>query len=71
MLRLDPNIFRADVPRGASVPAETTDGMVVTRLAVNGDGRSTLTAPAAAGGRGAAWRAACGAAARLRVTASR
>jgi hypothetical protein len=36
VLRLDHNIFRATVPRGFSVPAETTDGMVVTRLAVNG-----------------------------------
>ncbi len=31
LLRLDHNIFRATVPRGASVPAETTDGMIVTR----------------------------------------
>ncbi len=37
LLRLDHNIFRATVPRGFSVPAETTDGMVVTRLAVNGE----------------------------------
>ncbi|MAE76898.1 MAG: aminopeptidase [Planctomycetes bacterium] len=37
VLRLDHNIFRARVPRGSSVPAETTDGMVVTKLAVNGD----------------------------------
>ena len=36
LLRLDHNIFRATVPRGFSVPAETTDGMIVTRLAVNG-----------------------------------
>jgi len=36
LLRLDHNIFRATVPRGFSVPAETTDGMVVTRLVVNG-----------------------------------
>ncbi|MCA8971362.1 MAG: M1 family metallopeptidase [Planctomycetes bacterium] len=34
-LRLDHNIFRADVPRGSSVPAETTEGMVVTRIAVD------------------------------------
>lgn len=37
VLRLDHNIFRADVPRGSSVPAETTEGMVLTRLVVNGD----------------------------------
>ena len=36
VLRLDHNIFRARVPRGSSVPAETTDGMVVTRLVVDG-----------------------------------
>jgi hypothetical protein len=36
-LKLDHNIFRADVPRGSSVPAETTDGMVVTRITVNGE----------------------------------
>ena len=37
VLKLDHNIFRADVPRGSSRPAETTDGMVVTRITVNGD----------------------------------
>jgi hypothetical protein len=37
LLRLDHNIFRATVPRGSSVPAETTEGMVVTRLSVNGE----------------------------------
>jgi len=36
LLRLDHNIFRATVPRGSSVPAETTEGMIVTRLAVDG-----------------------------------
>jgi hypothetical protein len=36
-LRLDHNIFRARVPRGFSVPAETTDGMIVTRITVDGD----------------------------------
>lgn len=36
VLRLDHNIFRADVPRGFSTPAEQTEGMVVTRLQVNG-----------------------------------
>ena len=37
VLKLDHNIFRADVPRGSSVPAETTEGMVLTRLVINGD----------------------------------
>ena len=35
-LRLDHNIFRPLVQR-VSTPAETTDGMVVTRITVNGD----------------------------------
>lgn len=37
VLRLDHNIFRPTAQRGASVPAETTEGMVVTRIAVNGE----------------------------------
>ena len=36
-LRLDHNLFRFGVQRGASVPAENTDGMVVTRIAVDGE----------------------------------
>ncbi|MEI6669546.1 MAG: M1 family metallopeptidase [Acidobacteriota bacterium] len=36
LLRLDHNIFRATAQRGASVPAETTDGMVITRISVDG-----------------------------------
>jgi len=48
VLRLDHNIFRGNVPRGASVPAENTDGMVVTRLAVNGE---AVDLAAAGGGR--------------------
>ena len=35
-LRLDHNLFRFGVPRGSSVPAENTEGMVVTRIAVDG-----------------------------------
>jgi len=35
-MRLDQNIFRGDVPRGTSVPAENHDGFVITHLAVNG-----------------------------------
>ncbi|MFT6054964.1 MAG: hypothetical protein ACJASP_001860, partial [Roseivirga sp.] len=34
VLKLDHNIFRGDVPRGSSVPAETTEGMVLTRITV-------------------------------------
>ncbi|MEC8651820.1 MAG: M1 family metallopeptidase [Planctomycetota bacterium] len=45
-LRLDHNLFRFGVQRGASVPAERTDGMVVTRIAVDGE-----DAAIAAGGR--------------------
>ena len=37
VLKLDHNIFRANVPRGSSVPAETTDGMVVTKLIIDGN----------------------------------
>ncbi len=44
VLRLDHNIFRADVPRGSSVPAETTEGMVVTAIKVAGESVD-LTAP--------------------------
>ena len=51
LLRLDHNIFRGLVPRGLSVPAENTDGMVVTRLAVNGD-TVDLTPAAQGAGRG-------------------
>ena len=39
MLRLDHNIFRPRVPFAPSwLPGEITDGMVITKLAVNGDG---------------------------------
>ena len=37
VLRLDHNIFRGLVPRGGSVPAENTDGIIITRLVVGGD----------------------------------
>jgi hypothetical protein len=50
-LRLDHNIFRGTVPRAAPwVPAENTDGMIVTRLSVNGEDVN-LTAPAGGGRR--------------------
>src|SRR5512140_3581492 len=35
-LRLDHNMFRAQAQRISSVPAEITDGMVITRIAANG-----------------------------------
>ena len=51
-MRLDQNIFRGDVPRGASVPAENTEGFVITKLTVNGQ-PVDLNAPAfGRGGRG-------------------
>jgi hypothetical protein len=37
VLRLDHNIFRADVPRGSSTPAEQTEGMIVTGIKVAGE----------------------------------
>ena len=49
-LRLDHNIYRGLVPRGGSVPAENTEGMVITKISVNGEAVD-LAAPA--GGRGA------------------
>ena len=52
LLRLDHNILRATVPRGSSVPAETTDGMIVTRITV--DGMAVALHPPATLGRGAA-----------------
>lgn len=36
ILRLDHNIFRPEIQRGASVPAEATEGMVITALKVAG-----------------------------------
>jgi hypothetical protein len=35
-LRLDHNIYRPTTPQGLSIPAETTEGMVVTAMTVNG-----------------------------------
>ncbi|MEZ5344451.1 MAG: M1 family metallopeptidase [Pyrinomonadaceae bacterium] len=45
VLRLDHNIFRPKVPRGFSVPAETTDGMIVTRIRINGSEVDLKAAP--------------------------
>ena len=50
VLRLDPNIFRGNVPRGFSVPAENTDGMVITRMAVNGSAVDLTPPPQPPGG---------------------
>jgi hypothetical protein len=50
-MRLDHNIYRGLVPRGSSVPAENTDGMVVTRITVDGE-TVDLTPPAPQSGRG-------------------
>lgn len=45
-LRLDHNIFRADVPRGSSTPAETTDGMIVTSIKIQGKAVDLKATPA-------------------------
>ena len=52
LLRLDHDIFRGLVPRGLSVPAENTDGMIVTRLAVNGEAVELGAGGDSGGGRG-------------------
>src|SRR5688572_17723436 len=50
VMRLDMNHFLFNVPRAATwVPSEETDGMVVTRITVNGQAVN-LTAPAGRGG---------------------
>jgi hypothetical protein len=50
-LRLDPNIFLGNTPQAASwVPGEVTDGMVITRVSVNGAAVNLNPPP---GGRGA------------------
>ncbi|HEY5490269.1 MAG TPA: M1 family metallopeptidase [Gemmatimonadaceae bacterium] len=52
-LRLDQNIYAANVPRAEQVP-EITDGMVVTRMAVNGQTVDLNPPPRARRGPGAA-----------------
>jgi hypothetical protein len=52
VLRLDHNIFRPKVPRGFSVPAETTEGMIVTRIKVNGEEVDLNANPPRQSGRG-------------------
>lgn len=46
VLRLDHNIFRPEAQRGASVPAEATDGMVLTSLKVAGQAADLKATPA-------------------------
>lgn len=46
VLRLDHNIFRADVPRGFSTPAETTEGMIVTGIKIAGQSVNLNPTPA-------------------------
>ena len=57
VMRLDPNLYRPKVTRGASVPAETTEGMIITRLSVNGQAVD-LAASGGRGGRGGGGAAA-------------
>ncbi|MBS1488953.1 MAG: M1 family metallopeptidase [Bacteroidetes bacterium] len=49
VLRLDHNIFRADVPRGFSTPAETTNGMIISSLVVGGKNVDLKATPAKRG----------------------
>jgi hypothetical protein len=52
VLRLDHNIYRPKVPRGFSVPAEITEGMVVTRIKVNGNEIDLKSVPPRQGSQG-------------------
>jgi hypothetical protein len=51
-LRLDHNIYRPTTPQGLSIPAETTEGMVITSMTVNGQAVD-LNAPPPSGRGGA------------------
>jgi hypothetical protein len=54
VLRLDPNIFLGNTPQAAPwVPAEVTDGMVITRMSVNGENVTLPAPPAGPGAEGA------------------
>jgi hypothetical protein len=54
-LRLDPNHFLGNAPHAAPwVPAEVTDGMVISRLVVDGKAANLAAVDAPAGGRGGA-----------------
>ncbi|MXV14062.1 M1 family metallopeptidase [Hufsiella ginkgonis] len=52
VLRLDHNIFRPEAQRGSSVPAEATDGMVLTSLKVDGQTVDLAAATTPFSGRG-------------------
>lgn len=53
-LRLDMNHFLFNVPRAATwVPSELTDGMVITRMVVNGENVNLTPTPQGRGGGGA------------------
>ena len=73
MLRLDHNMYRGLVPRAAPwTPAENTDGMVITKLMVNGEAVN-LSAPPAdgrGGGRGRGGAGGGGAAAPRQLSVS-
>jgi hypothetical protein len=51
-LRLDQNIFRGDVPRGNSVPAENHEGFVITKMMVDGAAVDLAPSGGARAGRG-------------------
>jgi hypothetical protein len=70
VLRLDHNIFRGLVPRGTSFPAENTDGMVVSRIVVNGETVDLNALPASGGGRGRGGRGGRGDAAQRTLAVS-
>ena len=54
MLRLDPNVFIGTTPQASPwVPAEVTDGMVLTRLTVDGDAAELPPPPSGPGAQGA------------------
>ncbi|HET9274965.1 MAG TPA: M1 family metallopeptidase, partial [Gemmatimonadales bacterium] len=70
VLRLDPNVFLGTVPRAAPwVPAENTDGMLITRMTV--DGQTVEPAPAGGGQQRAAGPPATPVVAGLRTTVAR
>ncbi|AHG92033.1 hypothetical protein J421_4496 [Gemmatirosa kalamazoonensis] len=73
VLRLDPNIFLGNTPQLAPwVPAEVTDGMVITRLAVDGrEADLTQAPPPTAQGAGGLAAAASASAPALRIAGLR
>jgi hypothetical protein len=63
VLRLDPNIFLGNTPQAAPwVPSEVTDGMVITRMTVNGTAVELEPPPAASADGARAAQAAAAAA---------